>query len=219
MDILLPRYSQNPVNYFSRARKPFIDLLPVNPDARLLEIGCGNGETAAYAIATGKCGWCAGVELCPEPATEASGRMNDVQVGDVEKIALPYPPSYFDVLIMSEVIEHLVDPWALLKKISPLMKNGALVLAGSPNVAHRSVIKMLMRGRWDYAPMGIMDRTHLRWFTPATYKELFEDCGFEVLRCGPAASLTGKARWLNLATGRRFEHLLSPQISLNARCR
>lgn len=212
-----PGYSCKPKDYFSGARKLFVDCLPINPEARLLEIGCGSGATAAYALATKKCGWCAGVELCSGPAAEASQHMNDVRIGDVEKIDLPYPAHSFDILIMSEVIEHLVDPWGMLRKMRLLLTNDAFVLAGSPNVAYRKVITMLLRGRWDYVEAGIMDRTHLRWFTPDTYKELFEDCGYTVLSCEPAPP-TGKAGLLNTLTGRRFEYLLSPQILLKAKC-
>ncbi len=216
MDTLSSEYARNPEDYFSGARKLFIDDLPVNSQARLLEIGCGNGETASYAIKTGKSGWCAGVELCAGPADKASHRLHDVQVGDVETIDLPYPPEYFDVLIMSEVIEHFRDPWATLRRLHPLLKVGALVGAGSPNVAHRSIIKMMLLGRWDYVSKGILDKTHLRWFTPATYRELFEDCGFQVMWCGPAAPLGRKDRWLNFVTGRRIEYLLTPQLYLKA---
>ena len=210
------KYSNVPDGYFSGARKAFIDDMPVNPDARLLEIGCGTGDTAAYALSTGKCGWCAGVELCTAPAVEAASRLNDVQIGDVENLVLPYSKEYFDVMIMSEVIEHFVDPWATLKRLRLHLKVGALVVAGSPNVAHWGVLNMLFRGRWDYTSAGIMDRTHLRWFTPVTYRELFEDAGFNVTWCGPATPLTSKALWFNRLTGGRFEHLLTTQIHLKA---
>jgi SAM-dependent methyltransferase len=125
-------YIQKPDGYFSGARKIFVDALPQNSDAKLLEIGCGNGDTAAYALATGKCGWCAGVELCPAQATIAAKHLQEVQVGDVELIALPYPSEHFDILIMSEILEHLRDPWSVLRQLHELLKPGAWVLAGSP---------------------------------------------------------------------------------------
>ena len=209
-------YAEKSQRYFSGARKTFVDDLPPAPEGRLLEIGCGNGDTAAYALATGKCGWCAGVELCAEPAGEARGKMNEVVVGDVESIAMLFARESFDVLIMSEVLEHLRDPWAVLRRLHPLLKPGAWVLAGSPNVAHRDVVRMLLRGRWDLEPAGVMDRTHLRWFTPATYRGLFEDCGFKVMFARPAWPLRPKARLFNRLTFGRFEHLLHSQIYLRA---
>ena len=215
----IPAYEGKPQRYFSGARKAFVDDLPAMPQGRLLEIGCGNGDTAAYALATGKCGWCAGVELCPEPAEEARTKMNEVVVGDVEVTDLPFEQKVFDALILSEVVEHLRDPWETLRRLHPFLKRGAWVLAGSPNVAHHSVLRMLLRGGWDLEPSGIMDRTHLRWFTPSTYAKLFEDCGFEAVSTAPADPLRWKARCFNTATGRLFQYLLHPQIYLKARRR
>ena len=67
-------YDSKPKCYFTGARKSFVDDLPYDPGAKLLEIGCGNGDTAAYALKSGKCGWCAGIELCAKPAEEAKRR-------------------------------------------------------------------------------------------------------------------------------------------------
>jgi 2-polyprenyl-3-methyl-5-hydroxy-6-metoxy-1,4-benzoquinol methylase len=210
-------YSQKPLEYFEGARKPFVDALPPNPNARLLEIGCGSGATAAYALAEGKCGWCCGVELCEGPAEEARKKLQQVIVGDVERIDFDFAGNYFDVLLMSEVLEHLADPWALLRRLFKLMKPGAVVIAGSPNVSNRFVIATLLRGDWPQESKGVFDATHLRWFTPASYQRMFEKCGFVVTHVGPASPLRPKARLFNALTCKRLEHLLHSQISLQAR--
>lgn len=215
---MIQNYSQKPPGYFDIARKSFIDLLPQNPEARLLEIGAGAGDTGAYALAEGKCGWCCGLELCDGPAEEARQKIQQVIVGDVERIELNLPNKSFDILILSEVLEHLVDPWSVLRRLRPLMKPGSIVLAGSPNVCHRSVIHTLLRGEWHYEPKGIFDATHLRWFSPASYKAMFEDCGFIVDKVGPSYPLRLKARLFNALTARRFEYLLHSQILLQAHC-
>lgn len=203
--------------YFLGKRQGFVNELPTDRTGRLLEIGCGAGNTAAYAKSQAKCGWCCGVELCPEPASEAARNLDQVIVGDIEEVPLDFPSGHFDTLIMSEVLEHLRDPWATLRRLHPLLKPGALVLAGSPNVAHHTVLRMLLRGRWDYATVGIMDQTHLRWFTPDTYVQLFENSGYRVESVGPATPLGIKASWFNKLTLRRFEYLLHTQIQLKAR--
>jgi len=204
--------------YFTGARRTFLNLLPANPQARLLELGCGSGNTSAAALAEGKCGWACGIELCEGPAAEARNKLNKVIVGDIERLSLELPPASFDVLLMSEVLEHLRDPAPVLLKLRSLLKPGAIVLAGSPNVCHHSVIRMLLRGRWDYAPEGIMDETHVRWFSPATYRELFEKAGFVVDHVRPASPLHTKARLANALLLRRFQYLFHSQIELRAHC-
>jgi 2-polyprenyl-3-methyl-5-hydroxy-6-metoxy-1,4-benzoquinol methylase len=207
-------YSQKPIGYFNGARKSFVDVLPPNPRARLLEIGCGSGETAAYALAEGKCGWCCGVELCEGPAQEAREKMQRIIVGDVERIDFDFPDHHFDILLMSEVLEHLVNPWDVLRRLHKFLKPGAVVVAGSPNICHYHVILSLLRGKWSYEPRGIFDATHLRWFSPSAYRKMFEDCKFTVDEVGPARNLNTKARFFNCLTARRVEYLLHSQIVL-----
>jgi len=215
---LMMTYSAKNADYFGNARRGFIDELPDNPAARLLEIGAGEGSTAAYAQATNKCGWTCGVELCETAAAIAMTKMDQVIIGDVEKVALEFPERHFDVLILSEILEHLVDPWKVLKRLRPLMKPGALVHAGSPNVCHWSVIKSLLAGRWQYEERGIFDATHLRWFSPLTYREMFMDSGYVVDSVSPANPLRAKARLINAVTFGKVEHLLHTQLHLRAHC-
>jgi 2-polyprenyl-3-methyl-5-hydroxy-6-metoxy-1,4-benzoquinol methylase len=211
-------YSAKSDNYFSGARRRFVDDLPRNTAARWLEVGCGGGNTAAYAMAEGKCGWCCGVELCSGPAAEAAIKLQQVIVGDIEKLTLDLPTASFDILILSEVLEHLSDPASVLKKLRGLMKPGAIVMAGSPNVCHASVVRMLLKGDWDYQREGIMDATHLRWFSPRSYRALFEKAGYIVDHVGPANTLHWKARLINKLSLKKFEHLFHSQIYLRAHC-
>lgn len=207
-------YSQKPKDYFSGARKEFADCLPLNPHAKLLEIGCGSGGTAAYAKSTGKCGWCCGVELFEQAGLEAMTKLDAVVIGDIEDSRLVLPDGPFDILLLSEVLEHLVNPWAVLRRLSTLLKPGATVISGSPNVSHHSVLRELVAGRWRYEEKGIFDMTHLRWFTPNSYQEMFETCGFWVEQSGPACPLRWKARLFDRLTRGYFRHLLHAQIVL-----
>jgi 2-polyprenyl-3-methyl-5-hydroxy-6-metoxy-1,4-benzoquinol methylase len=118
---------------------------------------------------------------------------------------------------MSEVLEHLRDPWETLRKLRPLLKPGAIVLASSPNVSHYHIIAMLLRGEWNLTDVGVMDRTHLRWFTPKTYQEMFESTGYEVEFVRALVIPGWKARLANHLTGGRFRHLFVGQINLKAR--
>ena len=154
---LADAYRSKESGYFSGARSDFVTALPRNPGAWILEIGCGNGDTGSLALAQGRCSRYCGVELVAAAAAEARSKISEVVVGDVEHVALPWAEGSFDALIMSEVLEHLGDPWALLRRLRPLMKPGALVFASSPNVSHHSVIRMLSCSR---ILSGSLDQGH-----------------------------------------------------------
>ena len=211
-------YSAKEGEYFSNARRDYVSELPPETGTKILEIGCGGGATGALALQEKKCSVYCGVELSPSAAERARGKITQVVAGDVEKIELPWAPGTFDVLILSEVLEHLVDPWAVLKKLRPLIKSGGRVLASSPNVAHYKTLLMLFRGNWMLTDSGLMDRTHLRWFTPISYRELFESSGFQVDLVRTLTPLTRKRCVANLLTLGRLEHLFIVQIDLRAHC-
>ena len=211
-------YHSKGANYFAGTRKDYVAQLPFNESAKILEIGCGDGGTGFLALSEGKCGIYCGVEISEQAAAVARGRINEVVVGDVEKLSLPWGEKTFDALVLSEVVEHLADPWAVLRKLRPLMKPGSFVFASSPNVAHYRVISMLLKGEWNLTDFGPLDRTHLRWFTPATYRNLFESCGYNVDRVHEHRPFGKKVRAANLVTFGRFRHLFMTQIDLKGHC-
>ena len=210
-------YSAKDEDYFSGARRDFVAELPDNPRARILEVGCANGNTGALALANGKCGWYAGLELNQAAAERAREKLSEVGVGDVEQMALPWDKQSFDALIMSEVLEHFADPWQVLKKLRPLLKPGALLLCSSPNISHYRLIAMLIQGDWKVEDSGVMDRTHLRWFTPKTYAELVESAGFIVDAVEPIRPFRLYDRIRIALTGGR-RHLFIKQINVKAHC-
>lgn len=167
-------------DYFTSARYDIVARLPDGGGLRVIELGCGNGATGRLAIQQGKAAEYVGVEMFEPMAREASRHLTRVHVGDVAMITIPEEPGSFDVLVCSEVIEHLVDPAPVLVKLVRLLKPGGLVFASSPNVMHYRIISQLLRGRFEYEDAGAMDRTHLRWFTPESYRRLFEEAGVEV---------------------------------------
>ena len=210
-------YKFKAARYFSGQRRDFIDRLEQRSSCAVLEIGCGDGSTGAYAKSQGKCSLYVGVELSPAAARIAANVADRLYTADIESFDLPEPAQSFDVLIASEVLEHLVDPWAVLKRLRPLLRPGALVFASSPNVAHHSMIRMLIKGRWDLEDLGRMDRTHLRWFTPRSYAQMFRDCGFEIVSLEQVRKPGPRARLINALTGGRLKHLFISQIVVVAK--
>ena len=150
------------------------------PDgARVLDVGCATGYLAAELVRRG----CrvTGVEADPLAAQRARTHCAAVVVGDVEdpgcrgELADLAP---FDVVLCGDVLEHLRDPWSALRALAAL---GTRVVLSVPNVAHWTGRRALARGRFPYAEHGLFDRTHLRFFTLASARELAEGAGLAVV--------------------------------------
>lgn len=211
------RIADKPREYFGGVRTDIVAQLRTNPAARILEIGCGDGGTGALAKAQGKCAQYIGVERDAGAAAKARNLLDQVIEGDVEALDLAQLGGPFDAVILSEVLEHLVDPWALVAKLRKVMRPGAPIHASSPNIAHHRIIRALLRGQFVYARSGVMDRTHLRWFTPQSYQAMFEEAGFETLSLNALTPPGWKARLAHLFTFGRLGHLTMSQIAYQGR--
>ncbi|MGH7895267.1 MAG: class I SAM-dependent methyltransferase [Candidatus Binatia bacterium] len=155
-------------------------LARVPPGARVLEVGAHTGYFSARLRDRG----CAviALEVDPRAATQAARYADHVVVGDVEdarvRARLGGP---FDVVLFMHVLEHLVDPWGTLAAVRELLAPGGRVIALLPNVACWRVRKALFfGGTFEYEETGILDRTHLRFFTLASGRELLETSGWAV---------------------------------------
>jgi len=168
--------SEKPDSYY-RGERP--DVLEMIPDGamRILEIGCGAGVTSRMLKEDNGAREVVGVEYDKAAAKEASKYLDKVFCGDVEKMNLPYPDGYFDCVIYADVLEHLHDPEKLLKRHKRLLaKNGAMVMS-IPNTRHFSLVNQLMEGRWTYEESGLLDSTHIRFFTLSEIKKMLGRCG------------------------------------------
>lgn len=98
----------------------------------------------------------------------------------MKDVDLPYGRGYFDCIILADVLEHLEDPLSTLRRLRGYLSPKGIVVASIPNVRYYGVINMLVEGRWKYEDSGILDRTHLRFFTRKEMESLFRDAGFEI---------------------------------------
>lgn len=162
------------------------------PDgARVLDVGCATGYLAAELDRRG----CEvlGVEVDADAAAQARPWCAEVVVGDleaafthgeVERMAA----GGVDVVVCGDVLEHLRDPWAVLAWLRTLLRPGGIAVVSVPNIAHWTARRELLRGRFRYADFGLFDRTHLRFFTRETARELATRAGFVVERELPAGA-------------------------------
>lgn len=164
-----------------------IDLLHRIPlEARLiLEVGCGTGALGAeYKRRNPACRY-VGIESDPEAGRMAARRLDQVVIGDVEADPLPFGPGPFDCIIYGDSLEHMRDPWAVLRRHAEALAEDGVVLICMPNAEHWSFAERLLRGTFDYAPAGLFDRTHLRWFTVDSTLRALSEAGLMPLDVMP----------------------------------
>lgn len=205
-------YATKSADYFSGTRQDMVAALPANPDAAILELGCGDGSTGTLVRSAGKATTYIGIELDPEAAARARTRLTDVIVGDIASLDLSAHRERYDAVIASEVLEHLVDPWDAVAKLAACLKCGGLFLASSPNLAHWRVIARLIDGQFNHQETGVMDRSHLRWFTPHSYASLIQSAGLIVDQLRPVTPPATRTKFINALTGYRLDHLFMTQI-------
>ena len=150
---------------------------------RVLDVGCGYASTSQYIQQEGN--EVTGIELNPDSVKLAAQRISRVIPHDcVEFDALreKMKGEQFDVILFADVLEHLVDPQAVLRFYLTFLKDGGSVIVSLPNVALWSVRLQLMAGMLNYADSGVLDRTHLRFFTRSSAKQLLRDAGLEPIK-------------------------------------
>jgi len=145
---------------------------------RVLDVGCGRGQVGRILSEQFGCA-VTGIEIDPALAQECVG-YQQVIIGSAEdETVLASLSAPFDVILCGDVLEHLRWPEIPLRAFHRLLAPGGYLLISVPNVAQIRIRLMLLRGRWDYTPEGIMDETHLRWFTLATLRTLVARCGWQ----------------------------------------
>ena len=160
----------------------YLQAANLQPGSRVLEVGCAAGFVGEAIRALGFEVW--GVETNERAATLAKARLDKVFVASVEDFTLRAIQNgdKFDAIIFGDVLEHLVDPVAILRRCRGLLTAQGRMIASIPNVAHAAVRLMLLEGRWDYGDYGIMDRTHLKFFTRNSTVDLFSNAGYKIER-------------------------------------
>lgn len=146
----------------------------------ILDVGCWRGRFGQMVKSRrpGVEVW--GLDSDADAISVARGRLDGVIHGSYPE---DVPRRRFDCVVFNDVLEHLADPWTALGSAGPLLEEGGSVVASIPNIRHYSVLRDLaLRGRWTYTDTGLLDRTHLRFFTRASIEDLFDSAGFVVNR-------------------------------------
>ena len=167
--------------YYTQDRKEMLKYIP-RALRKVLDVGCGSGDFGVL-LKSRKDVEVWGVEVCENAAKEAVNRIDRVIIGDIERGDLGLPLNYFDCIVFNDVLEHLLYPWNVLVSCKAFLQNGGYIVASIPNIRYYSNIKNLLFWKnWEYKDDGILDKTHLRFFTERSIREMFLVCGYHMLK-------------------------------------
>lgn len=201
--MLNPAHSSKSDTYYNQGRPSIVSRVADGPH-RILDLGCGSGAVGRRLQELGRAAQIVGVEIFPEAARAAARSYTKMHVGDIEHMELPYGAE-FDYVLCGDILEHLKDPYAVVARIRGWLKPGGTFICSVPNVRHWGVLmSLIFAGEWRYRDAGIMDRTHLRFFTRRSSVRMIQDAGLRVVS------------WEMLVFGRKFRLLNAVSLGLLA---
>ena len=170
-------------SYHDNPRPEIVERIGVEPKC-LLEVGCGSGATGKLVKERYPGCRVIGVESNAQAAEVARGRIDEVYASTFEALdvdAAGFPKGRIDTVLLLDVLEHMYDPWRALLKLRDVLAPGARVVASIPNVRNLMLLNQLARGSWTYEATGLLDITHIRFFTLREMQRLFDETGYRVL--------------------------------------
>jgi|WetSurMetagenome_2_1015567.scaffolds.fasta_scaffold151043_1 2-polyprenyl-3-methyl-5-hydroxy-6-metoxy-1,4-benzoquinol methylase len=191
-------------SYYSQARPEIASIVP-NDIKTILDIGCGEGRfLQLIKEKTGAESW--GIEQEDQIAKQAKFNADNILTGRVEDCFSGLPDAYFDCIVFNDVLEHLNDPAGILRSMTRYLSKNGMIIASIPNVRYfYNLIELLVQKDWKYKESGVLDSTHLRFFTKKSILRLFIETGYEVkLIKGINAVHSWKFRLFNIVTAGIF---------------
>lgn len=166
---------------------------------KTLKFGCGNGNFSSlikekYSSET----WA--VEIDKKAADTTAAKLDKIICDDAQDALGRLPNGYFDCVFFFDILEHLVNPYVMLEDIKSKLTIDGIVIASIPNMRYYRVFSdYVFKGNWDYKEHGVIDKTHLRFFTYKSIRKLFKNAGFELLTIEGIHSISSRTyRVLNL---------------------
>ncbi len=170
------------IGYYGTHRSEMLQYIPA--DARvILEVGCGEGNFCRQLKADGREIW--GLEINQQAADQAIAVCDTVIVGSFEEQVSRLPQHYFDCVVFNDVLEHLYDPWTTVRQVKDLLSDKGVLVTSIPNFRYISnlITEILFQKEFEYKPEGgILDDTHIRFFTSKSMLRMFRNEGYEVVR-------------------------------------
>jgi len=202
--------------YYAQTRGEMLKFIPDNAEC-FLEVGCADGSFGSLIKSSRTCViW--GVEPVYEIAQRAINRLDNVISSSVESGIAQLPLDFFDCVICNDVLEHLTCPDKLLSDLSKHLKSNATIVGSIPNIRYFPVIyNLIVNSDWKYSDYGVLDRTHLRFYTGKSLIRLLEDSGYTNIHIEGINPTTGiRARLLSILSFGLFRDCLFQQYAFTA---
>lgn len=210
-------YAAKTKTYFSGQRPEMLRFIPAAAGS-VLEVGCGNGGFSA-GLKQQRPVHVTAIEPFHAAAEVARSRVDVLLNMTAEDGVRALAGESFDCIVFNDVLEHLVDPESMLLAASALLKPGGTIVASIPNIRFLPVLRALvLRGEWRYTDEGVLDRTHLRFFTQNSIHEMFTANGYrvETLEGINSRRLSWKYRLMNLLSFNLLSDTRHPQFAVVA---
>jgi 2-polyprenyl-3-methyl-5-hydroxy-6-metoxy-1,4-benzoquinol methylase len=202
------------VGYYNMLKKEFLPLIPEGPNV-ILDLGCGVGRLGRVLREMNKAAIVIGVDCNASATEEATKHYDKVYQGDIELMNLPFI-EHFDFILCGDILEHLKNPWSALINIKGMLKPDGTLICSIPNVRYyKVIIDLLFHGTWEYTDAGILDSTHLRFFTKSSFIQMLRNANYRVTWL--YMSIHGKKRIANKMTFSIFSEFLATQMMIAAR--
>jgi SAM-dependent methyltransferase len=191
--------------YPDHANNDLLERIPLSAGV-VLDVGCSTGALGAAYKRLNPRARLLGIDKNPVPAALAARRLDQVAVVDVEHDPLPFTLDRpIDCIVYGDVLEHLSDPWPVLRRHAEALSDDGSMLICVPNMQHWSFADRLLRGTWKYEPDGLLDETHLRWYSLETMREGLEAIGLVPHEVSP--------RVFDAASAQEFAGMIAPALT------
>ena len=191
--------------YPDQANNDLLERIPLSAGV-VLDVGCNTGALGAAYRRLNPRARLLGIDNDPVAAGQAARRLDQVAVVDVEHDPMPFALDRpIDCIVYGDVLEHLRDPWAVLRRHAEVLSDDGTMLICVPNMGHWSFADRLLRGTWKYEPAGLLDETHLRWFSLETMREGLEAAGLVPHEVSP--------RVFDAASAQEFAGKIAPALT------
>ena len=207
-DIVEEMYINKQSDYFSLERQVFKNAIK-GDGLKILDIGCGTGVLGAFFKKKQNC-IVTGVEINESAYEIAKINLDNVFKGNIEIFTLPFEEDTFDFIIMGDVLEHLINPVATINKLYKVLKPGGKILITVPNVRYwKLIFNLIFADKWQYESWGILDFTHLRFFTKRSVIDLLKTNSFHKITSKRIIQHPSKSSFINFFTFNFFAGFLA----------